>query len=363
MPPSKPAQASTIAHDNGTSIEEICSMLRRAGVPNQVHWQSLILYLRTLGEYHFLTEEQKVEIQALITELLARKAFSDDDYREIITRTGNILFAPYRKKLRESFEETVALLNKFQELHLSRKNDIQDLEHKTIQLFEQDEDIDTILSTMRATFHSVISRMEQDAKTIFESIQIDSLTKVHTRKAFDEHLQLCIAQAQKDQSPLSMTMLDIDDFKAFNDTYGHRIGDQALSTVGKIIKSVLDEHQTSEGNRFFAARYGGEEFAILFPGCELKTAQQLSESICEQVFGYAFVIRNAKGRILKKDIRLSVSCGVAQIRKNMRGDLAAQLVDKADQAMYAAKAKGKNQVCCIPEPETRAQRPDVGNDH
>jgi diguanylate cyclase (GGDEF)-like protein len=362
MPPSKTAQVSGIHAGNGTTIEEICSMLRRAGVPNKVHWQSLILYLRTLSEYHFLSEQQKVEIQAMITELLARKAFSDEDYREIITRTGNILFAPYRDKLRQSFEETVALLTKFQELHLSRKNDIQDLEHKTIQLFEQDQDIDTIISTMRTTFQSVISRMEQDARTIFESIQIDSLTKVHTRKAFDDHIHLCVAQAQKDQTPLCMAMLDIDDFKAFNDTHGHRIGDQALSTVGKIVKNVLDEHQHSTGSRFFAARYGGEEFAILFPECGLQEGLSLTETICEQVFAYSFVIRNAKGRILKKDIRLSVSCGVAQVDHDMRGDLAALLVEMADRAMYEAKAKGKNQVCIL-EPDSRRQRADVRPGH
>ena len=65
MPLSKAAHASGIASSNRTSIEEICSMLRRAGVPNQVHWQSLILYLRTLSEYHFLSEQQKLEIQAM----------------------------------------------------------------------------------------------------------------------------------------------------------------------------------------------------------------------------------------------------------------------------------------------------------
>ncbi len=178
------------------------------------------------------------------------------------------------------------------------------------------------------TLRGHLDRLEKQAK-------VDALTGIGNRALFDRQLRAAVAQAKRDQSPLCLLMIDIDHFKRFNDVYGHQMGDQVLKLVARQLASVGDE--TAE-----AARYGGEEFALILNQCDLGEAAQLAEHLRRKVETKKVVNRRT-GETLGQ---VTMSIGVARFRP---GESAAELVHRADEAMYRAKAKGRN---CVVSDET-----------
>lgn len=159
---------------------------------------------------------------------------------------------------------------------------------------------------------------------------IDSLTGVYNRQFLDRQLPVEIERAMRSGSALSMLVLDVDDFKRINDELGHKKGDEALVTIAEIIRRNLRKVD-------MPFRYGGEEIVILLPGTPefeaLHTAERLRR-VVSQYRGF----KDAYGKV--RD--LSVSVGVAVYPDTAR--TGEQLFAQADEAMYRAKQRGKNQV-------------------
>jgi diguanylate cyclase (GGDEF)-like protein len=153
----------------------------------------------------------------------------------------------------------------------------------------------------------------------------DALTGLPNRRAADETLKRMTAQAGRSISPLSAVLLDLDHFKQINDIHGHEQGDKALAAVGQILRSTL---RASD----FAARYGGEEFLILLPDTDRTAARNVAEKL--RVAIAATEISNVGS--------LTGSFGVAALPDDA-GE-SEQLIRKADRALYAAKAAGRNRV-------------------
>ncbi len=143
-------------------------------------------------------------------------------------------------------------------------------------------------------------------------------------------------------------MLDIDHFKNFNDTYGHRIGDQALATAAKLIRAHGDE-MTKDGIAYLPARYGGEEFVVILPRSNKVRAETIAEQLRRMIERYNFMIRDTHGEVLKRGIRITVSIGVAQMSDKWKGAFADNLVESADRALYQAKGAGRNRVAVFEE--------------
>lgn len=162
-------------------------------------------------------------------------------------------------------------------------------------------------------------------KQLLELSQTDPLTSLRNRRAFDERLGETFEHARRYERPLSLAVIDVDHFKAINDTFGHDAGDAVLRAVGKIIGTGT--RQTD-----FAARVGGEEFAILLPETPLFEALQFGEKLrsaiaAEPVGGHA--------------VRISI--GIASYPHSHVAS-PAELFRAADQALYRAKANGRNRV-------------------
>jgi diguanylate cyclase len=160
----------------------------------------------------------------------------------------------------------------------------------------------------------------------------DGLTGVYNRAAFDDYLSQIIGKAgRRRRSPFSLLMLDIDNFKAVNDTWGHPIGDRVLlATVRKCAQFTREDD--------FVARYGGEEFAVILPGASLKNAVKTATRICESISETQYTLSDdTEDGVLTT----SVSIGVSTFRAD---DTPASLVARADKALYQAKASGKNRV-------------------
>jgi diguanylate cyclase len=172
-------------------------------------------------------------------------------------------------------------------------------------------------------------RLADELKSVREEALTDALSGLFNRRGFDIELERLAAKTTKD-APLAMIMLDIDNFKAVNDTYGHPLGDAVIAAVGQFIRD-------SVGALGIAARYGGEEFAVLLPRQAMAGAEKLAQSIRSRV---------EQGKIKRrKDDEpiggITISAGVTVWRD---GDDGASLVERADRALYAAKHAGRNRV-------------------
>ena len=158
---------------------------------------------------------------------------------------------------------------------------------------------------------------------------IDDLTQIYNSRYFYQQLKMEIDRVDRYKQPLTLLLLDLDDFKQFNDTYGHIEGDQVLSRLGQVVKRCL--RQTDS-----AYRYGGEEFTILLPmttsGDGAVTAERIRAELKKESFS----------PVSGKDVHMTVSIGLAQYKS--QEDMKA-FVHRVDQLMYQAKKNGKDRVC------------------
>lgn len=165
---------------------------------------------------------------------------------------------------------------------------------------------------------------------------LDALTGLLTRRAFDDELKKALEHARANESPLSLALLDIDKFKLLNDYYGHVTGDA-------IIQSVADTIRGATKGAGLAGRYGGEEFALLFPNMEREPTLLAAERLRAEVDQPHTFPHEGK----KVEIRFTLSCGIAAFPLDARTE--GELVRKADQALYRAKATGRNKICLAQE--------------
>lgn len=162
--------------------------------------------------------------------------------------------------------------------------------------------------------------------------ELDGLTGVANRRAFAEKLAHEWRRASRSGGELSIVLLDVDYFKAFNDTRGHLAGDQCLKLVASLLRDVV--HRAGD----LVARYGGEEFAILLPDTDGKGALSLAERIRSVVAGKAIA---HPGSTVAPYVTVSVGVACGRPRA---GQPCESLVEAADRALYRAKANGRNRV-------------------
>jgi diguanylate cyclase (GGDEF)-like protein len=160
----------------------------------------------------------------------------------------------------------------------------------------------------------------------------DGLTGVANRRHFDETLALEWRRAARSRSPLSLLMLDIDYFKAFNDAAGHQAGDDCLRRVAQALLENL--HRAAD----LVSRYGGEEFAILLPETDGDNARAVAETIRERIESMAIEHPDAPlGHV-------TVSIGLASVVPPRDGANVGEFIRCADAALYDAKRAGRNRV-------------------
>ena len=178
-------------------------------------------------------------------------------------------------------------------------------------------------------FAEQIGRMVETSfkyKKVLETTRIDRMTKLNNHTTFYEKVDEMIKKSSF-ENPLSLIMMDIDDFKAFNDQHGHLMGDKALKNVAHVIKETIPMDA-------IAARYGGEEFAVLLGATDKLTAVEIANHI---------VYRVSTADI--DSLHVTISCGVATCPED--GRHASTLVSSADSALYISKKTGKNKVTMV----------------
>lgn len=215
------------------------------------------------------------------------------------------------------------------------------------------ENVITVAKTMRDQNQALEARLSDAADEIsvlqrnVENIQVeamkDSLTGVANRAMFDKSLNEQIKRARQEQKPLSLMMADIDNFKRFNDTWGHQTGDQVLRLVAQVMNSNVKGQD-------ILARYGGEEFAIILPETGVDHAHKLADRIRETVES-----RHLRKRRTNEDLGvITMSIGISTLHDQ---DDMETLIERADECLYAAKKAGRN--CVVNELE-KANAQDTG---
>ncbi len=164
----------------------------------------------------------------------------------------------------------------------------------------------------------------------------DSLTELYNHGYFHEFLEREVERCRRYHHPLSLILADIDNFKNYNDIHGHPQGDIVLKTVADIFKQ-------STRSTDLAARYGGEEFALVLPETEMFGAQVVAEKIRATVEK-----QKIKGEEQQPQGRVTISLGISSLPVADKETTAIMLINKADQALYEAKEKGRNRVISHP---------------
>ncbi|UBF26508.1 diguanylate cyclase [Kovacikia minuta CCNUW1] len=171
----------------------------------------------------------------------------------------------------------------------------------------------------------------------------DPLTELNNRRALDWELPRQVANARARAEPLSLVMLDVDYFKAINDTYGHPVGDRALQLISSRLRHNLRFRDT-------LFRYGGEEFVIILSNTDQQEALLVARRLCRLISDQSFAIEE------NLDLNLTISAGTASL-KHVDDSRGASLLQRADQNLLQAKAAGRNRVfsCLDTSPQPDAE--------
>ncbi len=173
-------------------------------------------------------------------------------------------------------------------------------------------------------------RLRDNAQLTVEMAITDALTGLHNRRYMETHLATLVEQAAARGKPIAVLVLDIDHFKAVNDSHGHDAGDDVLREFALRIRKAIR-------NIDLACRYGGEEFVIVMPETDVAVATMVAERLRRRIASEPFAIQDGT-----RNLDVTISIGIAAL--DGPGDNAAAILKRADTALYRAKRDGRNRV-------------------
>lgn len=203
-----------------------------------------------------------------------------------------------------------------------------------------------VVSDITATKQAEIA-LRLSAEQLKNLAETDGLTGMVNRRAFDEAFARETAGSARKNTPFSLLMVDIDRFKAYNDTYGHPAGDQCLRVVSRCLRQSVSRPAD------IVARYGGEEFVVLLPATSAKGAMIVAEQFARLLSQENIVHSGSEFGRVTASIGISCATG-ATLRINPN-----RLLTEADAALYDAKTQGRNRILAH-SPDERQTMKDVG---
>lgn len=280
---------------------------------------------------------------------VTQKKYKSEDFRE-----RESLFAPLIDGLNkwsslvhpDDLEQTINLIQK----HLNGETDIYEAEFRMMcgdgkyrwiydlgQVFQRDENGAAIRMNGVHIDISNIKKMQKELNNKTKELELlaslDPLTKLYNRRYFSKNSEYLFDLAKKEKNKLSIIMLDIDNFKTINDTYGHKVGDNAIVSIATLLKKHCKESD-------IICRFGGDEFLILLPDSSENNAHMVAKNI--------HTIINEASIVINKDKKISceVSIGLSHIDRVKDLNIE-DMIHRVDTALYTAKNKGKNTTCVL----------------
>ena len=304
------------------------------------------------------SEELKNAIQSaleLIKRVYADSRAQQKELEKFIYNVG-MQISQIGDEMHSTVEKQVSDLKQQSVLNLQMKNAVGDLNNNIL----QENNIDSLKDTIKVQLDSLQKLVEEEQQVIKlqerhikESVESlvskvdlltseteelkkrvkkekenalrDALTGLHNREAYKNKITALLTEFDNNQNSLSILVWDIDNFKQFNDTYGHVVGDKVLKTVSSKLNLALK-------GGYFLARYGGEEFVMLLPNVKSDAACKFANSIREDISRVTFLLK-------AKKIKITISCGIATYNGK---ESAEKLFSRADKALYKAKMNGRN---------------------
>jgi diguanylate cyclase (GGDEF)-like protein len=268
-------------------------------------------HLRDSQQYHVDREGELTEVIAILREAATLMAGDSSQFHEqILSRSDRV--------------GSLLQLEDIKEIRRQVSTEVTEIRRSVTDKQRRDEAAQEKLAQRVQTLQSRLAKAEEEATH-------DPLTGVMNRGAFDRALVRMVAEAGRAGVPLSLAMLDLDDFKQINDQHGHPVGDRVLIATAQWIANAVRHTD-------FVARYGGEEFAVIFHDAAIGPAErrmrEALDGLGKTKFEYA---RGAEPVI----VRWTASCGITQM---FTGESLEALVKRADEALYEAKRKGKSRV-------------------
>ena len=202
------------------------------------------------------------------------------------------------------------------------------------------QEIDRVISsntTLKKELDSskdILEEQRQQIENLKTAVRIDGLTQLSNRVYFEEKLTEMIRLLERYHDPFSLLMIDVDNFKPINDTFGHQAGDRILKGIALKLKASVRESD-------FIARFGGDEFAVILSKTQSAAASEVGWKIC-------LFLRESRFLLDEKEVAVTVSIGVTEITL---GDTPDTLIKRADEALYRAKQEGRNRAVLAAPPE------------
>ena len=304
------------AYEFKSNLDDLAQCLKSTEKPKRI-------------ELHF--ERQKDKMLGFIQRQQAYIADREKELRDIIDLLTKAM-ANLDVENREFYQRVYDKSEKMEQI--TRLDDIKKiksaLQHEVDQMreiVEMKKDQDKRQVQHLACQVDVLRQELQKART--KSLT-DGLTGVYNREAFDNTLSDYIERCEVMNANFALLLLDLDDFKAINDTHGHLIGDSVLVAFAQKCRDSIRRDD-------FIARYGGEEFAILLSGTNLRNAHRKARQICGTIAAARYA--TCDGDTSEDYLSVTVSIGVSLYKK---GDSSESLIARADKALYKAKRSGKN---------------------
>jgi diguanylate cyclase len=173
-----------------------------------------------------------------------------------------------------------------------------------------------------------VVELESELRRLSGEVSTDQLTQVANRRGLIQAFETARARQERDGQPLSIGLLDIDNFKRLNDELGHSVGDVALRSLAAVVAKSLRPDD-------MVARFGGEEFVVLLPATPVPEGQLILTRLQRSLSGGLFMHES-------KNVFVTFSAGVTAY---LSGETLEQALERADQALYEAKRTGKNRTC------------------
>ncbi len=259
-------------------------------------------------------EERDHELRKII-DLLSRAMVSlnseNDAYHQQILQQGEKI-------------EQITRLDDIRKIKSALEKEVESL-RQTVQTKQADE------QTRIESLSSQVATLQEELQSVKEESMRDGLTGVYNRRAFDRHVKDLVDQNLVRRNGFAVLLLDIDDFKRINDTYGHPVGDRVILALANACRQVIRSDD-------FLARYGGEEFVLVLPGASRRNAVKKACHLCQSIAKTHYTLDDDQD-----DLTLSVTVSIG-VSAFARGDNVESLLERADKALYKAKAGGKNRV-------------------